>query len=65
MPKVVSMYINDGHEENEAKILATGYEDAIDTVINIAHGLLEAFGPASVTLTSKAENKVKLTAEAL
>lgn len=64
-PEVVTMYLHKGHKADEAEVLATGYEDAVDTIINVAHGLLRAFGPASVTLTSKAGNKVKLTAEAL
>lgn len=63
--EVCNMYMDKGRKADDAALLAAGYMDAIDAIIDTAHGLLKLFGPVDVTLNSTSGNKVKVSAEAL
>ena len=59
------MYVSDGVHSTEAEVLAQGYMDAIDGIVEGMYFMLKIIGPLSLEYTTKAGHAIKGTLEAL
>ena len=62
--EVIKMYVSDGVRSAEAEVLAQGYMDAIDGIVEGMYFMLKITGPLALAYTTKAGHVVSGTIEA-
>jgi len=63
--EVVAMYLAEGHDRKKAEVLAAGYMDAIDGIVEGMYFMLKIIGPVGGVYTTKQGHQVKGQLEAL
>ena len=63
--EIVAMYVESGVSEKDAKVLAEGYMDAIDGVVEGMYFMLKIIGQVGGTYRTKKGHSVKGSLEAL